>query len=75
MVALIGGVTAIVGGFTSQQVHGGQNGVRFTPVPRAHQAEAVRFLNDSFFATPTFLINNRPLVGAHPIENFRTAID
>ena len=26
-------------------------------------------------STPTFLINNRPLVGAHPVENFRTAID
>ena len=25
--------------------------------------------------TPTFLINGRPLVGAHPIETFRTAID
>jgi hypothetical protein len=49
-------VTAIVGGFTSQQVHGGQGGVRFTPVPRARQAEAVKFLNDSVFATPAFLI-------------------
>jgi protein-disulfide isomerase len=26
-------------------------------------------------STPTFLINNRPLVGAHPVENFRSAID
>ena len=25
--------------------------------------------------TPTFLINGRPLVGAHPVENFRTVID
>ena len=25
--------------------------------------------------TPTFLINGRPLVGAHPIETFRDAID
>jgi protein-disulfide isomerase len=25
--------------------------------------------------TPTFLINGKPLVGAHPIENFREAID
>jgi hypothetical protein len=49
-------VTAIVGGFTSQQVHGGQGGIRFTPVPRARQVEAVRFLNDSVFATPSFLI-------------------
>jgi protein-disulfide isomerase len=26
-------------------------------------------------STPTFLINGKPLVGAHPIENFRAAID
>ncbi len=26
-------------------------------------------------STPTFLINGRPLVGAHPVENFRAAID
>jgi protein-disulfide isomerase len=25
--------------------------------------------------TPAFLINGRPLVGAHPIENFRDVID
>ena len=25
--------------------------------------------------TPTFLINGRPLVGAHPIETFRSVID
>ena len=25
--------------------------------------------------TPTFLINGKPLVGAHPVENFRAAID
>ena len=26
-------------------------------------------------STPTFLINGRPLVGAHPVETFRTVID
>jgi protein-disulfide isomerase len=26
-------------------------------------------------STPTFLVNGRPLVGAHPVENFRSAID
>ena len=26
-------------------------------------------------STPTFLINNRKLVGAHPVENFRNVID
>lgn len=26
-------------------------------------------------STPTFLVNGTPLVGAHPVENFRTVID
>ena len=26
-------------------------------------------------STPTFLVNGRPLIGAHPVETFRTAID
>jgi uncharacterized protein DUF4953/uncharacterized protein DUF5117/uncharacterized protein DUF5118 len=49
-------VTGIVGGFDSQQKHGGQEGVRFVIVPRAKQAAAVRFLNDNAFATPTWAI-------------------
>src|SRR5439155_1075662 len=49
-------VTGIVGGFDSQQKHAGQDGVRFTMVPRARQAAAVRFLNDNAFATPTWAI-------------------
>jgi hypothetical protein len=49
-------VAGIVGGFDSQQKHAGQDGVRFTIVPRARQAAAVRFLNDNAFATPTWAI-------------------
>jgi len=26
-------------------------------------------------ATPTFFVNGRPLVGAHPVQTFRAAID
>jgi protein-disulfide isomerase len=26
-------------------------------------------------STPTFLVNGKPLVGAHPVEAFRSAID
>ena len=50
-------VAAIVGGLSSRQVHGGQDGVRFTPIPRARQVEAVKFLTDNVFVTPTFLLN------------------
>ncbi|MGH9256761.1 MAG: zinc-dependent metalloprotease, partial [Vicinamibacterales bacterium] len=49
-------VTALVGGLLSQQRHIGQDGVRFTPVPRARQVEAVQFLLAHAFATPSFLI-------------------
>jgi hypothetical protein len=49
-------VAGIVGGFNSQQKHGGQDGVRFTPVPKLQQAGAVRFLNDNAFATPSWAL-------------------
>jgi len=49
-------VAAIVGAYSSQQKHGGQNGVRFELVPRAKQAAAVKFLNDNAFTTPEFVI-------------------
>jgi hypothetical protein len=49
-------VTQLVGGFDSQQKHGGQDGVRFTAVARDRQAAAVRFLNENAFATPTWAI-------------------
>jgi len=49
-------VAAIVGGFESQQKHVGQNGVRFVPIPRNRQKEAVAFLNSHAFNTPDFLI-------------------
>ena len=49
-------VSSLVGGFLSQQRHIGQDGVRFTPVPRARQAEALQFLLANAFATPSFLI-------------------
>jgi hypothetical protein len=49
-------VTAIVGGFNSQQKHSGQDGVRFVIVPKERQAAAVRFLNENAFATPTWAV-------------------
>jgi hypothetical protein len=49
-------VTGLVGGFNSQQKHAGQEGVRFTVVPKERQAAAVRFLNENAFATPTWAV-------------------
>ena len=45
---------------------------RFAAAVEADVAQA-RAL--SITGTPTFLINGRPLVGAHPIETFRSVID
>ncbi len=49
-------VGALVGGFDSRQIHGGQDGVRFTAVARPTQQDAVRFLNENAFETPDFLV-------------------
>ncbi|HEU4712649.1 MAG TPA: zinc-dependent metalloprotease [Pyrinomonadaceae bacterium] len=51
-------VTAIVGGFNSQQKHIGQNGVRFVIVPKEKQSAAVRFLNENAFATPSWALKS-----------------
>ena len=60
-------VSAIVGGFNSQQKHIGQSGVRFTLVPKARQTEAVKFLNDNAFATPMWAIDKEILRRIEPI--------
>ncbi len=60
-------VSAIVGGFNSQQKHIGQNGVRFTIVPKARQTEAVRFLNENAFATPMWAVDKEILRRIEPI--------
>ena len=53
----MGHVAAIVGGFDSQQKNIGQNGILFTPVSRARQAEAVKFLTDNAFNAPKWMID------------------
>ena len=60
-------VAAVVGGFTSQQKHFGQEGVRFTTIPRDIQAEAVVFLNDHAFMTPMFLVDPEILRRIEPV--------
>jgi hypothetical protein len=49
-------VATLVGGGSVQYKSGTQPGDVFTPLTRARQAEAVRFLNENVFRTPTFLI-------------------
>ncbi len=49
-------VVTEVGGTQAQEKRVGQEGVRFTPLPRARQKNAVRFLVENAFATPTFFL-------------------
>ena len=69
-------VTAIVGGLNSQEKYVGQDGVRFTVVPKARQAAAVAFLNQNAFATPTWALKPDILRRIEPngaLDRVRTA--
>ena len=69
-------VTPLVGGFLSQQRHIGQDGVRFTPVPRARQTEATQFLLDQRVHVAAFLVQPELLRRMEPagvINRVRTA--
>ena len=50
-------VAAIPGSSTGQEKFGSQPGPRFTPIPRERQREAVKFLQDNLFTTPTWLLD------------------
>jgi hypothetical protein len=52
----------LIGGGTVWYKSGSQPGAVYTPISRARQAEAVRFLNEEVFRTPTYLI--RPEISA-----------
>lgn len=54
-------VTMVVGGTSAQEKYGGQSGARYTPLSRARQKEAVKFLNENAFATPTFFLDGEIL--------------
>ncbi len=60
-------VAAIVGGFDSQQKHIGQDGVRFSLIPKARQVEAVKFLSENAFATPMWAIDKEILRRIEPV--------
>ena len=51
-------VTTEVGGTIAQEKRVGQEGNRFAPLPRARQKNAVKFLVDNAFATPTFFLRD-----------------
>lgn len=55
-------VVTVVGGSQVQYKSGSQPGPVYVPLSRARQADAVRFLNEKVFRTPTYLI--RPEISA-----------
>jgi hypothetical protein len=55
-------VATLVGGATVQYKSGTQRGPVYTPISRARQSEAVRFINENVFKTPDYLI--RPEISA-----------
>ncbi|MDX2183183.1 MAG: zinc-dependent metalloprotease [Gemmatimonadaceae bacterium] len=52
-----GHVQKVVGAVQQQQKVAGQSGPVWVPISKARQAEAVKFLNDEVFSTPTYLID------------------
>jgi hypothetical protein len=50
-------VLMVIGGADAQEKYAGQDGPRYKPWPRARQKEAVKFLNENAFATPTFFLD------------------
>ena len=69
-------VVRIIGGVDSTQRHIGQQGVRFSTVPRAKQVEALNFLLQNAFTTPDFMIRPEILRQIQPtgvLDRVRTA--
>ena len=69
----MGHVAAIVGGAYTQEKYG--TGPRFTPLERARQREAVRYLNESAFRVPDMFLDDDILRRIEPegvVARFRT---
>ena len=49
-------VANIVGGADTRELYGGQKGVRFSPINKARQKQAVDFLVQNAFVTPDFFL-------------------
>jgi hypothetical protein len=54
----LGHVTNVIASAESQDKYGGQSGPRFTPTSRARQREAVQFLQENAWKTPTFFLDD-----------------
>ncbi len=54
---MVSAVAKIVGGVEEMRYHGGRGGIPFQPVAPERQRQAVRFLIDNVFVTPTTLLD------------------
>ncbi|HEV2669593.1 MAG TPA: zinc-dependent metalloprotease [Gemmatimonadales bacterium] len=59
-------VAVVIGGVWRHEKYPDQAGVIHTPVPRARQADAVRFLNENAFATPSYFLDTEVLRRIEP---------
>jgi hypothetical protein len=69
-------VTRVIGGVDSQQLHIGQEGVKYKTVPKARQTAALDFLMANAFKTPAFMVRPEVLRRIQPmgaIDRVRTA--
>ncbi|MBC7790830.1 MAG: zinc-dependent metalloprotease, partial [Anaerolineae bacterium] len=64
-------VVGIVGGSETREKYGGQPGPRFTPLPRARQQAAVRFINENAFRTPDYFVDTQILRRIEPEGTLR----
>ena len=62
----MGHVAVVPGGVWRHEKYPDQAGTIHQPVPRARQAEAVRFLNENAFATPTYFLDSAVLRRIEP---------
>jgi len=69
-------VTGIVGGFNSQEKTVGQEGRIFNLIPKEKQREAVKYLVENAFTTPSWMVDEEILRRIEPvgiIDRIRTA--
>jgi len=60
-------VTGIVGGFNSQEKAVGQEGRIFNLIPKEKQREAVKYLVDNAFVTPSWMVDEEILRRIEPV--------
>jgi hypothetical protein len=69
-------VVKVVGGQESQQLHIGQEGMRFKTVPKTRQVDAVQFLVNNAFQVPAFMVNTdvlRRIQASGAVDRVKTA--